>query len=1037
MLGSLDGTLAGVSDGPCAVSAEMGLDVDEPGYAHVGPHSEPASARAGFHALLRTGSMHAAASQAMSAEEFYDHLADTGWLTFLNAPHVFEAGDDMPADILMGTEIEAARLELLSNEIRYTVRHVHGDVVVQVEVKNFLGYWTAILGAASYNNDEVRLLPNIASATGDALCLRARLEPGAARQQLDAGKGPEGSNSGAGLAAPTPERAGGIFVWQETELTVELNHAAACLGICQLQRYICGASCIADTVRHYSFVDPQIARPKPVAPAAPALPSPDMAWLRFGGCAGTQPPADHCKWSAVSKALLRLRPYMRSSWLRYLAIPTVLAPTDDCTAGDSARVPSAMLPPWLGAEGDVQQLRRYRLEDVSNDMMLVVEECVQVPWEGQLGEASDKDKDASEKRWEVQARLSFALGQWRIVSNVFSRTGDALVLRTPVKRDNRLAATVSKMASERSQHCAPSHEKETGAGPLSTGPRPEPEPEPEPNTVPAWIARVPTDPAAAVDIDIDTSGGELDERAAARRVLQSSGFEAGAWLTELRTVSSLSTLSRSISAVSISNAPRCQEIGIVAGGVEVDAEVELTVNLYTQGLMERWRCPPAARAQPLDQRATVVRRPSGGKRRSSVDETALASASSGYSRSLSSALQGISMVPLPSTASSSVANRWRRRRGSVDSSPVARLPNSTGQRVSTLGGGTLSASTGTWGGTTATLQTVRDRRWVTELHKLQQLSGQQVLMNNDGERPPIAVAGGLGAGGAMRRRAAASSLLQHLSRPHRFFDGDEVSELVCGGASGAKMIALGMTLGLAVPIPGFALIGGLAGAMLAAPSVQLLVVRYVRNHSLQRLRMVSPNGSEDLRLTVDLASKKHSAFVQSAVYSLEAGDWSLSGSSAGERLTLRQRVELTNHCIGIVEDVFSVEPVVDSDVDLAAALDSSGSAVTPKLQAEDVAATRASLGEYGTESEAVSAASIARRGSKPRQQRDQLVCTQNIMVGSALLSTTRRTYRFETDGEYDDAGRSNVGALTRDSANGAQHGQRQTHSPPSPPPPSP
>ena len=106
----ITGWHVGVSDGPCAVSAEMGLDVDEPGYAHVGPHSEPASARAGFHALLRTGSMHAAASQAMSAEEFYDHLADTGWLTFLNAPHVFEAGDDMPADILMGTEIEAARL---------------------------------------------------------------------------------------------------------------------------------------------------------------------------------------------------------------------------------------------------------------------------------------------------------------------------------------------------------------------------------------------------------------------------------------------------------------------------------------------------------------------------------------------------------------------------------------------------------------------------------------------------------------------------------------------------------------------------------------------------------------------------------------------------------------------------------------------------------------------------------------------------------------------------------------------------------------
>eukprot|EP01043_Picozoa_sp_COSAG02_P079766 COSAG02_NODE_18624_length_929_cov_0.854217_1_plen_288_part_01 len=216
--------------------------------------SEPASARAGYHALLRTGSMAAAASQSMSAAEFYNHLVDTGWLTFLNAPHVFEAGDDMPADILMGTEMEGATLELLSNEIRYTARHENGDVVVQVEVKNFFGSWTAVLGAASYNNDEVRLLPNIHSATGDAICLRARLEPDAARQQVDAGKrqnchppseprntAAESPNSAAGIATPTAER-GGMFVWQETELTVELNQAAACLGICQLQRYIVRSS---------------------------------------------------------------------------------------------------------------------------------------------------------------------------------------------------------------------------------------------------------------------------------------------------------------------------------------------------------------------------------------------------------------------------------------------------------------------------------------------------------------------------------------------------------------------------------------------------------------------------------------------------------------------------------------------------------------------------------------------------------------------------------------------------------------------------
>eukprot|EP01051_Picozoa_sp_SAG22_P023858 SAG22_NODE_6342_length_868_cov_1.006502_2_plen_88_part_00 len=61
-------------------------------------------ARTGFHALLRTGSMAREAGQSMSAAEFYDHLADTGWLTFLSASHVFEAGDDMPCDVLAGTE---------------------------------------------------------------------------------------------------------------------------------------------------------------------------------------------------------------------------------------------------------------------------------------------------------------------------------------------------------------------------------------------------------------------------------------------------------------------------------------------------------------------------------------------------------------------------------------------------------------------------------------------------------------------------------------------------------------------------------------------------------------------------------------------------------------------------------------------------------------------------------------------------------------------------------------------------------------------
>ena len=98
--------------------------------------------------------------------------------------------------------------------------------------------------------------------------------------------------------------------------------------------------------------------------------------------------------------------------------------------------------------------------------------------------------------------------------------------------------------------------------------------------------------------------------------------------------------------------------------------------------------------------------------------------------------------------------------------------------------------------------------------------------------------------------------------------------------------------------------------------------------------MLSPVDSEDLRLTVDLASKKHSAFVQSAVFSLEAGDWSLSGSGAHERLALRQRVELTNHTQAIVEDIFALEPIEEPVVDLESALETSGSGFASKATAE-------------------------------------------------------------------------------------------------------
>lgn len=78
-----------------------------------------------------------------------------------------------------------------------------------------------------------------------------------------------------------------------------------------------------------------------------------------------------------------------------------------------------------------------------------------------------------------------------------------------------------------------------------------------------------------------------------------------------------------------------------------------------------------------------------------------------------------------------------------------------------------------------------------------------------------------GGNSAFRRRAAISPLLNQLKRPHRFVEGDEASALTCGGGDKAKMIKMGLTRGMTVPVPGFAIAGGLAGAVLASPRSNL------------------------------------------------------------------------------------------------------------------------------------------------------------------------------------------------------------------------
>jgi hypothetical protein len=150
-------------------------------------------------------------------------------------------------------------------------------------------------------------------------------------------------------------------------------------------------------------------------------------------------------------------------------------------------------------------------------------------------------------------------------------------------------------------------------------------------------------------------------------------------------------------------------------------------------------------------------------------------------------------------------------------------------------------------------------------------------------------------------------------------------------------------------------------------------VRGIHNRAIQQLSVISPPGSEDIELMIDLATKG-TAFVQAAVHSLEAGDWTLSGEDDGEKLQLWHKKDLSSGRVGLVEDAYKMEAFVEEGI-------------PPPLAAFDQRHTvELDDGEDGSP-EAPPA---------PRR-RLQVVHTQKIMAGSVKLSETRRVYRFQLD----------------------------------------
>lgn len=73
------------------------------------------------------------------------------------------SGDELPVS-LIGAEAE--EWQTADSELRYIIKEEHGDLIVQPELRNWVGSWHTTSTAASFLNDEVRMLPSTQSITG-------------------------------------------------------------------------------------------------------------------------------------------------------------------------------------------------------------------------------------------------------------------------------------------------------------------------------------------------------------------------------------------------------------------------------------------------------------------------------------------------------------------------------------------------------------------------------------------------------------------------------------------------------------------------------------------------------------------------------------------------------------------------------------------------------------------------------------------------------------------------------------------------------
>eukprot|EP01050_Picozoa_sp_SAG11_P019971 SAG11_NODE_3273_length_2561_cov_1.925670_2_plen_404_part_00 len=328
-----------------------------------------------------------------------------------------------------------------------------------------------------------------------------------------------------------------------------------------------------------------------------------MSWLRFGGAAAAQAPGMDELWRRRRRAVTRAAEYMFDAWEHFLMRPTVC--TSVGTGGGIRKLLRRaelrdLIPRWLVADGaeEPERLRRYRLEHVGLDLILKVEETAapQTRWALTLKPPPPQPprtsalQTAAASRWRLglhrdmtrgqvgakggggqwveRASFSFALGQWWLTPNVFSRTGDAVVIPTALAAltpDTRPTGTPRR--------------------------RPAKPPRPEEKSVRAWMAsrgfgRESADLTALLLLlrtrardrlfFIKLCGASAAEYSShVVRAFRAAAYPATQWVSELEAMSP-GELRQLVAAIDRTS--------------PTEAHLELCVCLYAPGLSETWRC---------------------------------------------------------------------------------------------------------------------------------------------------------------------------------------------------------------------------------------------------------------------------------------------------------------------------------------------------------------------------------------------------------------------------------------------------------------